>query len=203
VSNAARFRHRPEFIDDAIATIRASVDRMRRVLEQLQGSSPRRAVGSGRADASEVLMEVRSYCADRHPIPEIDIAPRAVWVNMDRDQLASVLTHLVRNAQEATPADGQIRIGLSNVDTDLVITVADTGCGMDAAFLRDRLFRPFDSTKGVHGMGIGAYQAREIVRAAGGDVEVRSTPGVGTTFRLRVPLSERLGEGLHVREPAA
>ena len=58
----------------------------------------------------------------------------------------------------------------------------------------DRLFRPFDSTKGERGMGIGVYQVRDIVRAAGGDVEVTSTPSVGTTFRLKVPRAESPAE---------
>jgi signal transduction histidine kinase len=49
------------------------------------------------------------------------------------------------------------------------------------------LFRPFDSTKGEVGMGIGAYQARHIVRRAGGELEVKSARGSGTTFVVRLP----------------
>ena len=56
---------------------------------------------------------------------------------------------------------------------------ATTASGMDAEFVRERLFRPFDSTKGSKGMGIGAYQAREYARSLGGDVEVQSSPGRG------------------------
>ena len=68
------------------------------------------------------------------------------------------------------------------------IHIADTGCGMSPEFIRDRLFRPFDSTKGSESMGIGAYQAREYVRSLGGQVEVSSEVGTGTTFALRLPL---------------
>ena len=71
-------------------------------------------------------------------------------------------------------------------DTAL-IEITDTGCGMDADFIRDRLFKPFDSTKGSRGMGIGAYQTREFIRSAGGDVQVISMPGEGTTFSIRLP----------------
>jgi signal transduction histidine kinase len=67
------------------------------------------------------------------------------------------------------------------------IEITDDGCGMDPDFVRERLFRPFDSTKGAEGMGIGAYQIREIVRACGGDVSVRSEVGKGTTMELRLP----------------
>jgi signal transduction histidine kinase len=138
-------------------------------------------------DVSKLLMEVRSQCADRNPIPEIDPLLQAAWVRMDRDELGSVLLHLVRNAQDATPADGRIAVRLGGSAGAIVITVTDTGCGMDGAFIRDRLFRPFDSTKGAAGMGIGAYQARHVVRQAGGEVDVRSRPGEGTVFTVRLP----------------
>ncbi len=62
---------------------------------------------------------------------------------------------------------------------------------MDAEFVRQRLFRPFDSTKGSKGMGIGAYQTREYARWLGGDVEVQSTPGKGTDFCIRLPLCQK------------
>jgi putative PEP-CTERM system histidine kinase len=188
VSNAARFRHRPEFFDEAIATVRAGVERMRRVVEQIQSGVEN--VGAGRADFTKVLMEVRSRCADRLPIPDIECPLESLWVRMPRDRLVSVFTHLTRNAQDATPPDGHIRIKADRVGKELICTVTDDGAGMDAVFIRDRLFRPFDSTKGEQGMGIGAYQARELVRSAGGDLEVESVPSRGTTFRVRLPLAE-------------
>ena len=58
---------------------------------------------------------------------------------------------------------------------------------MTQEFVRERLFRPFDSTKGSEGMGIGAYQAREFVRNLGGKVEIASEPGNGTSFTLILP----------------
>jgi len=64
------------------------------------------------------------------------------------------------------------------------VDIVDTGEGMDANFVRDRLFRPFDTTKGTRGMGIGAFQIREYVTSLGGQVEVQSEPGKGTTLRL-------------------
>jgi signal transduction histidine kinase len=60
---------------------------------------------------------------------------------------------------------------------------------MDPEFIRERLFRPFDSTKGSKGMGIGAYQAREYVQMIGGRVEVQSSPGVGTRFSIILPIA--------------
>jgi signal transduction histidine kinase len=100
-----------------------------------------------------------------------------------------VIGHLVRNAQDATPDDGRIIMRLFEQGEMAVIEVQDNGCGMDEAFIRERLFRPFESTKGSAGMGIGVYETRELVRGMGGDVEVISRVGEGTTFRLKVPIS--------------
>jgi signal transduction histidine kinase len=70
------------------------------------------------------------------------------------------------------------------------LTVEDTGSGMSPEFVKGRLFRPFDTTKGSKGMGIGAYQVREYVTGLGGRVRVESEPGRGTTFALWLPLTE-------------
>ena len=92
---------------------------------------------------------------------------------------------------------GQLRAG--NIDKALAsltedagerfrsVRIEDTGCGMDEAFIRDRLFSPFDSTKGVTGMGIGAYQSRQYLRSIGGDLRVTSVPGEGSCFVLTLP----------------
>lgn len=65
----------------------------------------------------------------------------------------------------------------------------DDGSGMTDDFVRDRLFKPFDTTKGSKGMGIGAYQAREYVRSIGGRIEVDSEAGRGTCMRVLLPLA--------------
>ena len=83
-----------------------------------------------------------------------------------------------------------MQLASSREETTLVIE--DDGPGMDAEFVRERLFRPFDSTKGSKGMGIGAYQTREYVQSLGGRVEVQSSPGLGTAFSIILPLAEGL-----------
>ena len=100
-----------------------------------------------------------------------------------------VLSHLIRNAQDATPAIGNVSVEVGQLDGTAVIKVVDNGAGMSPEFVRERLFRPFDSTKGVEGMGIGAYQAREYARKLGGELRVESVPNEGTTVILTVPLS--------------
>lgn len=117
-------------------------------------------------------------------LPSPDLRVRA-----ERERLTRAVGHLLQNALEATPPNGQVSMrGFAEGQTAF-IEITDTGCGMDDAFIRNRLFQPFDSTKGA-GMGIGAYECRETLRALGGNIEVDSTPGQGTRFRLSLPLDD-------------
>jgi signal transduction histidine kinase len=109
-------------------------------------------------------------------------------VRADPERLTTILDHVIRNAQDATTPGGSVELLLAADQTSAQLTVSDTGGGMDADFVRNRLFRPFDTTKGSKGMGIGAYQVREYVRSLGGEVDVQSTPGVGTQFCIRLGL---------------
>ena len=109
-------------------------------------------------------------------------------MNADPDRVTAIIEHLIRNAQDASALEGQIRVELRADGRNALLTVTDTGSGMTAEFVRERLFRPFDSTKGSKGMGIGAYQVREYVRMIGGQVEVQSSPGTGTRFSITLPL---------------
>jgi signal transduction histidine kinase len=90
-----------------------------------------------------------------------------------------------------------VRIALRHEARRALIDIVDAGPGMTPEFVRDELFRPFRTSK-PDGSGIGAYQARELVRGAGGDLLVLSRPGAGTTMRLLLPLVEAAA-----RQPAA
>jgi signal transduction histidine kinase len=98
-----------------------------------------------------------------------------------------VIGHLIQNAIEATPRDGQILIRLMQQDDTAVIELKDTGQGMSEEFIRERLFQPFESTKSA-GMGIGVFESREYINELGGQIEVVSRLTVGTTFRVILPL---------------
>jgi putative PEP-CTERM system histidine kinase len=186
VKNAVRHKHNPAFIEDVIRTVDNSVTRMNQLLDQLRRGEleqrPRRVA------LPELLTEVVARQSFMQPAPRLQVGADAVEVLADSQGLAAILGHIVRNAQEATPSDGRVHVRLSREGANAVIEVEDTGVGMEPAFLAERLFRPFDSTKGSKGMGIGAYQAREFVHASGGNVEVTSTPGKGTSFRIVLPI---------------
>jgi len=87
----------------------------------------------------------------------------------------------------ATDDDGKVTVVLGLRDNSVVIEVTDTGAGMDAEFIAQRLFKPFETTKGNAGMGIGVYESREFVLSNGGHMDVRSEPGLGTTFTMTFP----------------
>ena len=190
VQNAARHRGNPEFFDDAILTIDHSVKRMTRLMDQLRGRAL--AGESHRIELGSLCAEAVRRCATAAPVPTLEAGDRNVEVVVDRERLLQALEHVIRNAQQATPPDGSVIVSLTRAGEQAVLEVADTGSGMDAEFIHHRLFRPFDTTKGAGGFGIGAYQAREFVRGCGGQVEVESAPRKGTRFIFRLPLAPAL-----------
>jgi len=188
VSNAPKFKSNPEFIDDSVSTIDNTVGRITRLLDQLrpgEGASLRRPV-----NLREVISAVLVRCAVRSPRPTAAFPDNDLTVEADVDRLTSAIEHIVKNAQDATDSNGIVRIEVTRPGADAVVAISDTGKGMSKEFVRHRLFRPFDSTKGSAGMGIGAYQVREYVRALGGRVEVQSDPGRGTRFAMTLPVSK-------------
>ncbi|HEX7061372.1 MAG TPA: XrtA/PEP-CTERM system histidine kinase PrsK [Woeseiaceae bacterium] len=189
VQNAERFRDNPQFVDDAIATIAHSVTRMKRLMEQLASRSQEPARKP--TDLCDTLRQVIERSRSRQPAPELCLGSGPLTVLADPERLSTAFEHLVRNAQDATDRHGRITVTAEREDGVAHVTIEDTGCGMSPEFVRERLFRPFDSTKGSEAMGIGAYQAREYVRALGGQVEIASEPGIGTTWFIRLPLHLR------------
>ena len=185
VDNASRHKDNPEFIEDVIATVHNSVGRMNKLLKQLNTGDP----AGPRQDVvlNEAVREAVERCAGRSPEPDMEACAEQPVVRLDRERLVAVLTHLVRNAQEATESGGQVTVELDMDGSLARVSIQDNGCGMDPDFLRQRLFRPFDSTKGSQGMGIGAYQARAFARAHGGDMSVVSRPGEGTRVVITLP----------------
>jgi len=188
VENAVRHRHNPAFIDDAIETIEHSVKRMTRLMEQLRTARSGEPPPS-RIDLAEICVEAVERCRSRTPVPRIGHMDEPVTTIASRERMLYALEHVLRNAQDATPASGSITVNVRREAQRAIVEVVDTGTGMEAEFIRHRLFRPFDTTKGDRGMGIGAYEVREFVRKSQGDVEVHSTPGQGTRFIISLPLT--------------
>ena len=115
-----------------------------------------------------------------------DLAP-GLWVGAQRDELMEVFLNLLRNALEAMPSGGRMRLSAAQEGEQALIRFSDTGLGMSPETAA-RLFAPFFTTKGVSGQGLGLASSRGIVRAYGGDITVQSQAGIGTTFLVSLPL---------------
>jgi putative PEP-CTERM system histidine kinase len=185
LANAEKHKHNPEFQADMLETVESAVTRMNKVLAQLRrGNDEMQAQSVAVADilsdaaASKLAFKLR---------PTLALPPSQLRVRTERDRLTRAVGHLLQNALEATPPHGHVTLRGFEESGHAIIEVIDSGIGMDDAFIRTRLFQPFDSTKGA-GMGIGAYECRETLRALGGTIEVDSAPGKGTRFRLSLPL---------------
>ena len=192
VENSRKHKDNPEFIEDAFATVDNAANKMQRMLAQLRIEKHVESRGT-LVRLSEVIEEVVQERQVSLPPPVFDMADETT-ILADRDRLGSVIAHVIENAQEATPDDGRVAVKLMLLNDCAVIKIEDSGCGMSRQFIRERLFRPFDTTKGNAGMGIGVYECREFIRSLGGEVEVKSQLGVGSSFCLSVPLAEPLVE---------
>ena len=110
-------------------------------------------------------------------------------VEANGEALEQALVHLVQNAIEASAPGAPVMLDLRRDAESAIIEVVDSGAGMSPEFIRTQLFRPFHSSK-PGGFGIGAYEARELVRAMGGRLDVESREGLGTRFIVRLPTHE-------------
>jgi putative PEP-CTERM system histidine kinase len=193
VSNAKRYIDDPDFQRDMLQTVEDAVARMNHLLSQLRGEAAQRTPRL--ANPHAIVADVTAALAHGPVTIETRTDADDCVVAIDPERLRSALTHLTQNAIEASRAGDSVVISTRRRQAHLVIDIVDRGQGMDNTFIRDELFLPFRSTKSG-GYGIGAFQTRELIRMSGGDLEVISERGVGTTMRILLPLVPE-------REPAA
>ncbi|PCJ37978.1 MAG: PEP-CTERM system histidine kinase PrsK [Cellvibrionales bacterium] len=187
IANAEKHKHKPAFVDDVILTIENSVARMTGLMEQMR--SGLRGSETTKIDLAQLLNKVINSHSSQLPVPELKVCAQIPRVFADFEQLSTVFSHIIQNAQEASENTEQVIVRLFEGTGKTVIEVKDSGCGMDKEFIHNRLFKPFDTTKGLTGMGIGAFESREYIRTLGGDINVESTPGEGSLFRIILPAS--------------
>ncbi|MES2152610.1 MAG: XrtA/PEP-CTERM system histidine kinase PrsK [Pseudomonadota bacterium] len=187
IPNAEKHRNNPEFQRDMLDTVTLSVQKMRLMLQKLSRSDSSERPLALQID--KVLRQAVSQKAafEPKPILHIDLDGTGLSVLADADRLERVVGHLIQNAIEATAKEGRVAIHLGRQGQQVVIEISDTGSGMSADFIQERLFKPFESTKSA-GMGIGAFESREYIQELGGRLEVVSDPAQGTTFTIRLPL---------------
>jgi putative PEP-CTERM system histidine kinase len=190
--NAERFGSNPEFRVDMNSTLRNVVDKLQRMLVQLK---ERDTADNDRlpARATDISALVKEFVEEKRElgidvVAASDDLPLEVSVP-DPQELLDVLEHVFANAVEAMQG-GPVELKLARRGQRACVDVIDHGPGMSEEFINTELFRPLRSTKNG-GLGIGAYQAREIVHGIGGDLEIKSKIGLGTTVTLSLPISAR------------
>jgi len=187
--NASRHQSDPAFQSDMLATVENVVDRMQGLTRQLGGNSrsqPRRTEVSLVATL-EAAVHARRGQRPTPALAPLDAGLHGRSVLGDPERLERVFGHLLQNAVEATPSDGDVVVRAWVEGEEALVEVRDTGHGMSESFVETRLFRPFASTKG-HGLGLGSFECREYLREIGGRVDVRTAPDAGTTVTVRIPL---------------
>ncbi len=193
VNNAETYKHDPEFIEDSLETLQNVSKKLQRLVDQLTKGRVAKASRS-EIDLIKVITDIAIQQAGNHPPLKTLFQVDECRVHGEKQKMTAILSHLVQNAQEATADDGQVRLELNSDGQQAIIKIIDTGSGMDSKFIAERLFKPFDTTKGNAGMGIGVYEARDYILKQSGQISVDSTPGQGTQFTISLPLSNVKGQ---------
>ena len=190
----SRVAHDPELVELADVIVRAQ----RRLLAMVDAIRDFTDGDAGRplvrepADVAAVVEEALALIAYDREVRRRRIVRRVVShpiCLVHRDKLAQVVINLVHNAALASAPGSAIEVAIAEEGADAVVTVTDQGVGMEPAVLA-RLGEPFFTTRGARGSGLGVGICRRIVEEHGGSLAFESTPGRGTTARVRLPVLE-------------
>jgi putative PEP-CTERM system histidine kinase len=200
LKNAGRHRDNPAFQADMISTVQHVVERMNSLMLQLRaGAEP---VDNPRS--IDLVPLVRRVCAaksDQQVRVQLAATTARVMALGHEQRLEHVIGHLLQNAIDASHKGDLVEVSLELQGRFASVTITDHGAGMTPEFMRDRLFKPFQTTK-QSGMGIGVYESVKYVSALGGDLSVESRPGIGTVVRVLMPAAERASDNRDVHEHA-
>ena len=177
----------PEFRNDALRGIGRAAERINGIIARLANLRHDLQLTLTELDLNSLLKTAISNLngsAGSEVITEFGSIPR---ITGDREKLESVVTNLLLNATEASGPGAKVRIETSDEEKMVSFSVEDYGCGMSAEFIEKSLFRPFRTTK-KKGLGVGMFQAKMIVDAHGGRIQVKSEVGKGSVFRVTLPI---------------
>jgi len=184
--NAERHADNPEFRADMVATLQSSVGKMNELLARLAPHSQARVQ---RLEAQPLRPILGGAIAAKRRDRDVQLLGDAsVSALVDATALEQAVGHLIQNAVDASSGT-PVTVRVVGGEGEVTISIADKGVGMDGDFIRNRLFQPFASTKSG-GFGIGAFEARSLILAMGGQISVDSRPGQGTTFTISLPAAE-------------
>ena len=188
VENSKIHRDNPDFIDDMINTVAHTTQKMQTLMQLLRNPEARDEFNT--KPANEIFEAI--VCSFGHH----RIQPRIInkshlnpLIHVNQNKLYSSIKNIVQNAVESVDRNGEVDIVLDSISNNILnVSITDNGKGMTQEFIAEKLFTPFDSTKGVSGMGVGAFQSREFFRSIGGDLQVKSNQNTGTCFTIKIPI---------------
>ncbi|HVF65621.1 MAG TPA: XrtA/PEP-CTERM system histidine kinase PrsK [Casimicrobiaceae bacterium] len=188
--NAERHRDNPDFQRDMFTTVEHVVSRMNALMLQLRvGTTP-----VENARPVQLASIVRRVCRAKgiaDGVVKLDLSD-GIYAFGHEDRLEHVIGHLIQNAFDATTGGGVVSVAIGKDAAYAWVDVNDTGVGMSDAFQRERLFKPFETTK-ESGMGIGVYESQQYVQGVGGRIVVQSREGQGTAVRVMFPSADEMG----------
>ena len=186
VKNAEKHKTNPEFIDDAIETLENVVEKMQKLVSQLRQRNVPDVCRQ--FNLVSIISDIMKQQSQQLPAPKFQSIINHCMIVGEQEKISAVIGHLVQNAQDATSDEGLVTVKLLNDNESAIIKIIDNGCGMDEKFISERLFKPFDTTKGNAGMGIGVYEAKNYILKHSGSILVKSKVGHGTEFTIQLPL---------------
>jgi len=185
--NAEKHAENPEFRADMLVTLRNSADKLNGLLARLgrygaNGSEKRENI-----ELAELVGRITERYNDIHPVSIV--ASERCEILADEEAFDQALVHIIQNAIDATEDGSPVCLSVSCDGLRGQVEIVDSGTGMSPEFVRNGLFKPFVSSKNA-GFGIGAFEAREMIRAMGGRLDVESRAGLGTRFVISFPLAD-------------
>lgn len=186
-ANAKKHRDNPAFVDDVFETVESATNRLDKMLTQLRNKQVAQSKNTEQ-DVNQLLEKVIEHCNVNQPKVTLETFDEHRLV-INGETFESVMHHLIQNAQEACESDGWVKVNLSATQQDIIIEISDNGSGMSDDFIKNRLFKPFDTTKGNAGMGIGVFEAKQFFEGNAGSLDVKSVEGQGTVFSLTLPIN--------------
>ncbi len=187
LENLPKHFESPAFREDALRGIGSAATGINDLINRMNALRHELRLNAAELDFNLVIKETLANLngtLDTNLVTKFDQIPPIL---ADRQQLQSVFTNLLLNARDAVGMNGRITVETTRQGDWVALSVSDNGCGMTEPFIKNSLFRPFRSTK-KKGLGIGMFQSKTIVEAHHGKINVESELGVGTTFRVMLPL---------------
>ena len=184
--NAREFINEPEFQQDMLETLSGTVEKMKGIISRLKNFQANKAPDMTVCDLKEIALN----CARTFYNGTVKVSGDAIKVKGDPTELQKVVMNLILNGIEASDTDDPVHIVVGE-NGQAFLRVIDQGPGISEEFMRNHLFKPFETTK-KKGFGIGLYQCRNIIEAHGGRIEVNSREGKGTEFSIYLPVEEEV-----------